>query len=258
MQLGLGRAAGARIHRDHAGGDGRPHEERQADRDLEAGPDVVRELQVVEPQGPVADRPVVALRLRASPSTPRTSRRSGARRGAGGGDGPPGCVVPHRSHRSALTAPVRRRRRRRGARAGLLRQAAQTGDHLCSPSRAATASPICATLDAGLARSVPAHAARATFTWPCSCSSGTGSSWRRSPSSERPARGRKKARWQCRQVSVPDCQLAVVDRAAAAGADVAVGEQRPVDVCDQQRDSADGDRDDRALVELADRPNLEP
>ena len=38
---------------------------------------------------------------------------------------------------------------------------------------------------------------------PPSCSSGTGSSWIRSPSSDRPARGRKNARWQWRQVRVP-------------------------------------------------------
>ena len=61
VQLALGRAARARVHRDHAGGDRRLHEERQPDRDLEARPQIVGDLEVREPQRPVAGRPVVAL-----------------------------------------------------------------------------------------------------------------------------------------------------------------------------------------------------
>src|ERR1700721_1748001 len=65
----------------------------------------------------------------------------------------------------------------------LPRQAPRAGD-LLSPRASRYGLADLATLDSGAVACVTAHAARATFTWPCSCSSGTGSIWLRSPSSE--------------------------------------------------------------------------
>ena len=106
---------------------------------------------------------------------------------------------------------------RRCARGRLLRQAAQPrrpSEPACARRRASA--------DLATARlrrrwsSVAAHGASATLTWPCSRSSGTGSSWMRSSSIERPARGRKKERPHCGQASAPSTQRAVVEGAAAA------------------------------------------
>ena len=161
--------------------------------------------QVVEPQGPVADGPVVALGRAHRPARLaraaiwrstrcRRWRWSSGMRGAAQVAvlpllaSPPLTVgAPRRRPAHARAASSGRADRRPSAPAFARRRRRR--------SRDARRRPRC---------SVPAHAASATFTWPCSCSSGTGSSWSRSPSSDRPARGRKNARWQWRQVRVPD------------------------------------------------------
>ena len=55
VELALGRAGRARVEPDHAARDGRDHEEREPDRDLERRPLLVGEHEVVEPHRAVAD-----------------------------------------------------------------------------------------------------------------------------------------------------------------------------------------------------------
>ena len=100
-----------------------------------------------------------------------------------------------------------------------------------------------------------AHASTATCTVPFLRSSGTGSSCSASSSRQRPARGRSNARPQCAQVSVPPSSTGAESALAAAGARVAVGEQRAGHVRDQQRAAGGGERPAR---ERGDALELDP
>ena len=229
VQLALGRAPRARVQRYDAPGDRRLHEERQPDRNLKARPYVVRKLEVRQPQRPPAHWAVLGIAAAQRPAAL-----------AGALDAPlyevqqVAVLLGDRrvAEVTALLRDVRRgalwgagfdlplygvgqhhRRRGGGSRAGKRAHAGHElgaalgrdgiGDRLAprgSLDVELTRGPRIAALAA-----VCAHRANATFTCPCSRSSGTGCSCSRSSSIERPARGRKYVLEHSGQASVPDC-----------------------------------------------------
>ena len=178
----------------------RIHEERESDRDLEARPQLVGQLEVGEPQRAVAGGAILGIARAQRPAALARRTRSCARPAAAGGGGPAGMVVPHRSQRSCAVDWRQDALTSGPTAADCDGPPAGRPIPSASPRRPPTSSAappapcIASASGAGGAltrRAGSLTASSATFTCPCSRSSGTGSSWSRSSSIERPARGRK-------------------------------------------------------------------
>ena len=184
VQLALGRPGRARVHRHHAVGRAAAQEEGQADRQLEAGPELVGQVEALQPQRAHAHR---AVRGVARAQRPAALARA---------HDLPLVEVEHVAvvvgHAEAAQVAVLVRLRLR-CRLGSAGKPAQPRDRL----RALAAG------DRGVEIQAAVHGDRATRTTSPSRNSGTGSSWRPSESSERPARGRKKLRLHPGQLSAP-------------------------------------------------------
>ena len=142
VQLALGRAGRARVERDDAPGGGRVHEEGEPDRDLEARPDVVGQLDVGQPLRAAARSAGTPHRPSAAPSSSRRRTRSALHQvqqvAVVAGDARAAEVAPLRRRRSAsVGAGGRTRPRRPGT--------------TCARRRAATASATSRRPDAGFA-----------------------------------------------------------------------------------------------------------
>ena len=216
MQLALGRSGRARVHRHHAVGRAAAQEEGQADRQLEAGPELVGQVEALQPQRAHAHR---AVRGVARAQRPAALARA---------HDLPLVEVEHvavivgDAEAAQVAVLVRLRLRRRLGSAG---EPAQPRDRL----RALAAG------DRGVEIQAAVHGDRATRTTSPSRNSGTGSSWRPSESSERPARGRKKLRLHAGAGQRAGAELAPAQRGAAGRAAVAVGQQRALDVGHHER-----------------------
>ena len=119
VQLALGGARRARVQRHHAAGDARLHEERKADRDLEARPQLLGQLEVCEPQRPRPRRAVLSIAGAQRPAALARRIRSCARTGSAGGGDPRGPSSGRdRSARAAVGQRSARRRQSCDRRAG--------------------------------------------------------------------------------------------------------------------------------------------
>ena len=160
----------------------------------EPRPEVVRQRRAPRATRPASRWARTRRRPSAAPSSSRTRRRCCARRAGAGGGGPRASRC--RTGRSRLE-------RLRALRHLAHLEAAQRRDRPRPAARRRSS----------ITTAAPPWRRRAA-----SASSGTGSSWSRSPSSERPARGRKSARPQAGQASTPSLSSASVERRAAGRA----------------------------------------
>ncbi len=178
VELALGGAGGARVERHHAVGHAAVEEEGEPDRDPERGPDVVRQLEVRQPDGAAADRSQLGVARAQRPAALAHADDLAL------DEVQQVAVVlrhPHLAEVAALARVGDRGLRGRGALRARPGQRPQAAHHLGAAARGPRV----------LDRAAAVHDASATRTLPFSRSNGTGASCSRSSSSERPARGRK-------------------------------------------------------------------